>query len=182
MTGEEKNDRNYVGYEYKELFTDISKVSQYLDGYENFGWIADDTMKQVKESDTVSLRLKRDRKIMNKVELTRLQRHFEDCMNQIELLEKSRASQAIAVSIAIGILGTAFMAGATFASVNEPPIIWLSILLAVPGFTGWLLPYFVFRVMLQKRTRVVEPLIEDKYDEIYEICEKGSRLLGRDLG
>ena len=32
----------------------------------------------------------------------------------------------------VGILGTAFMTGSVFAVVAEPPIIWLTILLAVP--------------------------------------------------
>ncbi len=85
---------------------------------------------------------------------------------------------ATAVTIAIGVIGTAFMAGSTFAVVNEPPIIWLCILLAIPGFAGWAAPYFVFKTMVRKRTVIVNPLIENKYDEIYEICEKGSHILG----
>ena len=179
MRDDESNSRNYVGYEYKELRTDISKVSQYLDGYETFGWFPDENMKQIKESGMILLRLKRDRKIMNKVELTRLQRHFEDCMHQIELLEKSIVTKATAFAIAVGVIGTAFMAGATFAAVNDPPIIWLCIILALPGFAGWIAPFFVFSAMVRKRTKIVNPFIDDKYDEIYEICEKGSRLLGR---
>lgn len=179
MSEEERNSRTYVGYEYKEVLADSRKVSMYLDGYENFGWILDENTKQIKENGPVLLRMKRDRKIINKTELTRLQRHFEDCIHQIEILEKSKSSLATAAAIAIGIIGTAFMAGSTFAVVNEPPIIWLCILLAIPGFAGWFSPYLVFSTMVQKRTKVVDPLIEDKYDEIYEICEKGSRLLGR---
>jgi hypothetical protein len=179
MNGEERDRKNYVGYEYKEILTDSSKVSQYLDGYMNFGWIPDENLRQEKDSKTVMLRLKRDRKIMNKTELTRLQRHFEGCMQQIETLENSKTSMATAISIAIGVIGTIFMAGSTFAVVNEPPIIWLCILLAIPGFIGWIIPYFMFVSIVRKRTKSVNPLIEDKYDEIYEICEKGSRLLGK---
>lgn len=177
MNETEGNTKDYVGYEYKEIVVDASKVSQYLDGFENFGWITDENGMPVKENGKVMLRLKRDRKIMNKVELTRLQRHFEDCMNQIDTLDKSRTSMATALAIVIGMIGTAFMAGSTFAVVNEPPIIWLCILLAIPGFAGWIAPYFVFRALVRKRENIVNPLIEDKYDEIYEICEKGSHLL-----
>lgn len=178
MSEVEFSSRNYVGYEYKERNVAGSKVSQYLDGYMNFGWIPDETMQQMKEGTSVMLRLKRDRKIMNKAELTRLQRHFEDCMNQIDALEKLKTSTATAAALAIGIIGTAFMAGSTFAVTNEPPIIWLCILLAIPGFLGWILPYFVFGAIVRKRTGKITPLIEDKYNEIYEICEKGSRILG----
>jgi hypothetical protein len=179
MNEMELNSKNYIGYEYKELIVSESKVSQYIDGYTNFGWLLDEAVQQqVKEGSAVRLRLKRDRKIMNKAELTRLQRHFEDCMNQINALEKSKASRATAMALAIGVIGTAFMAGSTFAVTNKPPIIWLCILLAIPGFLGWILPYFVFGEMLRRRTETITPLIENKYDEIYEICEKGSHILG----
>lgn len=178
MSGVEFISRSYIGYDYKELKVAGSKVSQYLDGYMNFGWIPDETMQQMKEGATVKLRLKRDRKIINKAELTRLQRHFEDCMNQIDALEKSKTSLATAVAITIGIIGTAFMAGSTFAVTNKPPIIWLCILLAIPGFAGWILPYFVFGAIVRNRTETISPLIDNKYDELYEICEKGNHLLG----
>ena len=69
------------------------------------------------------------------------------------------------------------MAGSTFAVVAEPPIIWLTILLAIPGFLGWIVPYFLYRALVRKRTAEVEPLMEQKYDEINSICEKGTHLL-----
>lgn len=167
----------YVGYEYKEMVIDSEKISRYLDGYQNFGWNMDENQPPLKESGKVRLRLKRDRKIMNKTELTRLQRHFEDCMNQIDALEQSKTSKATIASLVIGMIGTAFMAGSTFAVVNDPPIIWLCILLAIPGFLGWILPYFVYSTMVRRHTGVIAPLIEDKYNEIDSICEKGNGLL-----
>lgn len=171
-----RSSKNYTGYDYLEVTTDGSRASRYLDYYENFGWFADENSHGIKEGGRVLLRLKRDRKIINKAELTRLQRHLEDCLSQIELLEKSRTSKAAATAIVLGIAGTAFMAGATFAVVGETPVIWLCVILALPGFAGWILPYFLFRVMVHKREGVVTPLVEDKYDEIHEICEKGNRL------
>lgn len=59
----------------------------------------------------------------------------------------------------------------------DPPQIALCIILAVPGFLGWGLPYFLYRMGVRKQTEKMTPLIEEKYDEIYEICEKGSKLL-----
>lgn len=58
----------------------------------------------------------------------------------------------------------------------QTPHIVLSIVLAVPGFSGWILPYFVYRRIQEKETKKITPLIEAKYDEIYEICEKGNKL------
>ena len=125
----------------------------------------------------IALRLKRDRKIMNKMELTRLQRNFEFCMKEIDLLEKSKASKAIMYALIVGIIGTAFMAGSVFAVTASPPMIILCIILAVPAFAGWILPYYIYKIIVRKRTKKVSPLIEEKQDEVYEICEKGSKLL-----
>ena len=162
MNEANNRDSEFLGYEYKELSVEQSRVSMYLDGYKNFGWIADDNFDLPKAGSVATLHLKRNRKIMNKMELTRLQRNFEACMNEIETLERSK---------------TAFMAGATFAAVASPPIIWLCILLAVPGFSGWIAPYFLYKKLVQKRTAKVVPLIEAIYDEIYDLCLKGSALL-----
>ena len=180
-----------------EIKADCTRASMYIDGYANFGWEQDENLSTAymqsmphvrnnaalsRNGESVLLHFKRDRKIMNKAELTRLQRNFEDCMRQIETLEKSKMSLAKTVSISVGVAGTIFMAGSTFAVTASPPIIWLCVLLAIPGFAGWILPYFFYKAIVSKRTEIVNPLIEDKYDEAYEICEKGSRLLGKKGG
>lgn len=178
-----RKQKDYVGYEYKEITAEDNMVSLLLDGYENFGW-------QLNESPTESgvggkagsmskkiIRLKRDRKIVNKAELTRLQRNFEACVTEIQTLEKRKTSAATVYALVAGIIGTVFMAGATFAVTAQPPYIVLCMILAVPGFIGWILPYFLYKRIRGKETKKIEPLIEDKYDEIYEICEKGNKLL-----
>lgn len=69
------------------------------------------------------------------------------------------------------------MAGSVFSVTHEPPVYWLCVLLAVPAFIGWILPYFVYRRLVDAKTRKVQPLIEAKQNEIYEVCEKGHALL-----
>ncbi|MDD3339148.1 MAG: hypothetical protein PHS82_09865 [Lachnospiraceae bacterium] len=172
--------RGYIGYEYKELVLEKSQISFYIDGYENFGWEMDERQQNPVESDKIgkaTIRLKRDRKIMNKAELTRLQRHFEDCLKQVSMMEASKASAATAIALIIGLLGTAFMACSTFAVTHEPPFVLLCIVLAIPGFAGWVLPYFAYKKIVWKKSQELEPLIEQKREEIYEICEKGHNLL-----
>lgn len=179
----DKTQRNYVGYEYKEIMADDSMVSLLLDGYENFGWEVNDSVPESNAGgrpgtrQKVVIRLRRDRKILNKAELTRLQRNFEACVTEIQTLEKRKSSMATVWALILGIIGTAFMAGATFAVTAKPPYIVLCIILAVPGFLGWILPYFLFRRVQRKETERITPLVEAKYDEIYEICEKGNKLL-----
>lgn len=178
----EKEKKNYVGYEYKEITADSSMVSLLLDGYENFGWkvndsLLDDSMGGKPGGGKTVIRLKRDRKILNKAELTRLQRNFEACVLEIQTLEQRKTSAATAYAIILGVIGAAFMAGSTFAVTAQPPHYILCILLAIPGFLGWIFPYFLYKKVVGKQTEKITPLIEAKYDEIYEICEKGNKLL-----
>lgn len=77
----------------------------------------------------------------------------------------------------VGIIGTAFMAGSVFVVTAEPMQIVLCVILAVPAFAGWILPYFVYQKMKAAKTRQVTPFIEKKIEEIYEMCEKGQSLL-----
>ena len=173
----ENNSRTFTAYEYKEMTVDMEQASLYLDAYENFGWEADEKMRSSTTLGKATLHFRRDRKIVNKAELTRLQRNFDACMEEIQALEASKKCTATAVSIAVGLVGTAFMAGSVFAVTAATPMIPLCIILALPGFIGWLLPNFLFKKMVRRRTKKVAPLIEEKYDELYAVCEKGSKLL-----
>ena len=159
--------KRFIGYDYKEVTAEPVRLSLLLDGYESFGWEVIENAGTTagngiynpgvpaKQQGKQTVRLRRERKIINKAELTR----------------------PTMTSITVGIIGTAFMAGSVFAVTAQPPLIILSIILAVPGFFGWLAPYFLYREMAAKQADKIRPLIEKKYDEIYELCEKGSGLL-----
>lgn len=177
MDSMEKQSGSFTAWEYQEVTAEGGNLSMLLDGYTGFGWKQDENQDRIRDRGQSAIRLKRDRNIRNKAELTRLQRHFEDCIRQIAELEKAKTSLATAVSIAVGAIGTVFMAGSVFAVTHEPPVIWLCVILAIPGFAGWILPRFLYRYVVRKKTQIMGPLIEDKLDEMYVICEKGSRLL-----
>lgn len=168
---------NFVGYEYKEITVSAAKASLYLDSYKNFGWHENEHFLLEKSLGSVTLHLRRDRKISNKMELTRLQRNFEASMEELDTLEHSKASKPQVIALTVGMIGTVFMAGSTFAVTATPPLIWLCILLAIPGFIGWAAPYFLYSFLVKKRIEIVTPLIEQKYDEIYELCQKGNELI-----
>jgi hypothetical protein len=170
-----KNNENFIGYEYKELTVNRDKEGVYTDGYPNFGWVLEKGSEALFGFSIVNLKFKRDRKIRNKAELTRLQRQFESNVSEIEKLEQSKTTTASITAFTIGIIGTALMAGATFAFLAN--MILLCIVLAVPAFIGWVLPYFSFVKLKSKRISTVTPLIEQQYDAIYEVCEKAHGLL-----
>ena len=187
---ENKTDKyGFVAYEYKEIRTDNSKVSFLIDSYRNFGWEVDENigMETVRKvsgahsvqgiAGTVILRLKRDRKIINRMELTRLQRNFEFCLKNIEHLEKSRTSEATALALAVGIAGTVFMTFSVFSITLAEPNFLLCVMFAIPAFVGWILPYFIYNYKVNRKTVEIEGLIEEKEEEIFQICEKGSKLI-----
>lgn len=164
-------------FDYLKVTVTEDLCSQYMDGYEKFGWKPDENMPTEKAMGKVTLHMKRGRHIMNKVELTRLQHHYESCMQEIETLENSKSGVPAMASIGCGLAGCAFVTGSVFAVTNTPPIIWLMVLLAIPGFTLWAAAYFAYKEVKKKRIQKVNPLIEAKYDEAYEVCDKAFRLL-----
>lgn len=173
----EKEEKPFIGYEYKKFTANRERAAMYLDCYGNFGWLADGNIVSGDRHSQIVIEMKRDRTLENKIELTRLQQHFEACVNEIETLEKSKASAAAMWAFTVGIIGTALMAGSALAVTLEPPVIWLCIVLAVPGLAGWILPHFLYHMIYQKRTKKVQHLIEAKKEELYIICGKGRSFL-----
>jgi len=173
----EAEKKNFTACEYKEMTVRSDRASLYLDSYESFGWKQDENFPPKESGGKITLRFRRDRKLVNRTELTRLQRHFEADIEEIDALERSKTGTASAWALAVGLLGTVFMAGAVFAVTASPPRILLSVVLSVPAFGGWIAPWFVYRWVKVRKTRQVEPFIEEKMEEIYSICEKGQSLL-----
>jgi len=175
MSEFKKHGEDFIGYEYKDVTVDRDKEGVFTDGYTNFGWTLEGTSRSAIGIPTVNIKLKRDRKIQNKVELTRLQRQFESNVKEIEKLEQSKTTAANITAFTIGIVGTACLAGSVFSFLAG--MIPLFIVLAVPGLIGWTLPYFCFIRSREKRIAAITPLIEQRYDSIYEVCEKAHGLL-----
>ncbi|MCL2695397.1 MAG: hypothetical protein FWE69_03615 [Clostridiales bacterium] len=173
-----KNNGNFIGYEYKEVITTRDMEGMYTDGYPSFGWQLDGVSPSPIGFSAVGLKFKRDRKIKNKAELSRLQRQFEAGISEIFSLERSKTSSAFITAMTVGLIGTAFLAGATFAFIYGE-MIPLMILLAIPGFIGWFLPFTLFKKIRAKKSAAVMPLIENQYDALYELCAEGHTLLAQ---
>ena len=168
-------EHGFVGFEYLEVSAKRSMESMYVDGYRNFGWKFEGASAQEVGSGAVRLKFKRDRRIPSKAELTRLQRQFDACALEIEALERSRTTAAAIAAFTIGLAGTAFLGGAVFAYLSG--LLPLMVILAVPGFLGWIAPYFCYQKIQRRRAEQIAPIIEQKNDEIYSVCEQGCRLL-----
>jgi hypothetical protein len=171
------NKKPFIGYEYKNIQAARDLGSIYLDSYPNFGWELEGGVSSVPYAAGAvsSLKFKRDRNIKNRVQLAKLERQFEEHVRVIENLEKSKAANASIAAFTIGIIGAAFMAGAVLA--YQAGMLPLMVILAIPGFLGWVFPYFCYRGMIARRTAKVSPLIDEQYDALYDVCEKAHALL-----
>jgi len=167
------NENRLVMNEYLEVSIKSDLVQLCSDCYHALGWTVINSSSGI---DSVKLKFQRDRKIKNRVALCDLQRKCEDAFINIEKLERSKNTKAMALSLGVGIVGTVFMAGATFSFLSN--MILLCVVLAIPGFIGWGLPYFLYKKNKKKSSEQMNPMIESNYVVIYEACEKASQLLG----
>ena len=163
----EKKANPFFGYEYKHLTIPTNQASWYINCYECFGWEKDENMPVTTASDissicmrlmkptdnNVTLHMRRNRKLVNIMELSRLQRNFEACAQEVDSLEQMKTRIPSLWAILIGAIGAAFMAGSVFAHINEPPLYVLSILLAVPGFVCWFVSYLVYQYVSTKQQK-----------------------------
>lgn len=168
-----KNGKDFIGYEYRDVSVTRDVKPLWVDSYVNFGWQLVDS--NPVGNNSINLKFKRDRKIMNKVKLTRLQRKFESHVKEIESLEKSKESTALSFALSTGIIGTVFMVLAIFSYLGD--MTFRSIFFALFGFIGWSLPYFGYIKIKTNKAEKVNPLIEEQYDKIYETCKKAYKLL-----
>lgn len=170
------NDKNrFVGFEYKEVTIKKTMQPVYSDSYKSFGWILEGNSDSVGKPDYIKMKFKRDRKIRNKAELTRLQRMFDAYVSEILRFEGSKKTKAAVIAYVVGVIGTAFVAGSVFAVTAGK--VGACIVLAIPGFIGWIIPYLLFRSISRKKTEQVNPLICQKYEDLYSVCEKANKLL-----
>jgi hypothetical protein len=200
-----EKEKSYVGYEYKNVTTRKEMESVITDGYKNFGWELEKSaptvvkhirgpirvmlaplallpgtpfgkMIQDHKSDTkVDINLKRDKAITSKNELNQLQIQFEKIINDIVCMEESKTTRANAAAYIVGMAGTVFMGLSTFSYLADN--VQGCIILAVPGFLGWLLSAVVYKVIKEKRCKIIMPKIEEKYEDVTQICEKAYALI-----
>jgi len=157
--------------EYIDVNVNQNLVQLCSDCYKELGW---DIINASSAVNSVSIKMQRDRKIKNRAALCDLQRKCEEAFSSIEKLERTKTSKAMGMSLGIGIVGTAFMAGSVFAYLAS--MILFSIILAIPAFIGWTLPYFFYKKIYKETSTKVNVMIEHNYDVIYDSCKKANYL------
>lgn len=172
MSETKMKEDKFVMNEYIEVNVKQDLVQLCSDCYHALGWTIMNTSTGF---DSITLKLQRDRKIKNRVALCDLQRKCEDAFIAIEKLESSKTTKSMAMSLGVGIIGTVFMTGSVFAYLAS--MIPVCVILAIPAFIGWGLPYFLYNKIIKESTEKAKPMIDKNYDLIYEACEKANQLL-----
>lgn len=164
--------KKYVGFEYREIAVSKKMEPVVTDGYMNFGWLLEKISVSTTGGNKMTVYLKRDREIRNKGELARLQRQFEATVKEIETLEFSKSLRAAAIAYAVGVIGTMLIFTILLGSTTIA-----TATVAIPIVLGWIAPYWIYKELRERKSAEVGPIIEQKYDEIYGICETASGLL-----
>ena len=173
----QNSEKSFIGYEYKDITVPAGYTVQFIDCYRNFGWTETETNPVPGHTSHVTIRMNRDRKIIHKTELTRLERHFEACAMEIQRMEHSKATAATAGAMMLGCVGAVFAVDSVLSGLHEPPMMFACVTFGIIGVTAMALPCTVYRCIEKKRSAALEPIIEAKRDEIYDICKKGFALL-----
>lgn len=165
---------SFVAYETREITVSRQYAAMYTGGFRDLGWEPDGAQSLSEADPFIRLRFRRDRRIINRVELTRLENQFCACMKDIERLEQSRTHYAMAAALVSGVTGLALAVGAVLAALQ--PMLWLAVLLGVPALILCSLSLPLHNLILRRRTAETEPHIDAKYEEILALCDKARRL------
>ncbi len=167
-----------VTYEYASIRAERDLEPLYRDTYAGFGWSIEGYGPALPSTAFVTLKLKRPRHLRNRPQVVELQRKAEHALAEIARLEKTKTTSAFATSMAVGIVGCAFLAGSVFAISGGHDDWGLSIPLGAIGLLAWLAGYLTFGRVRARRTAAATPLIDHQYDVVYEACEQAAHLLG----
>lgn len=170
-----ENPTDSITYEYSTVRVDRDFESLYRDTYRSFGWIVEGYGATLPKVNTVTLKIKRPRRIKNRPQVVELQRQAEHALADIVSLEKSKRTAAVGTSLGVGIAGSAFLAGSVFAITadNWGP----GIVLGTVGLLFWLAGWVVYGKVKNRRTTKVLPEIDQRYGIVYEASEKAAHLL-----
>ena len=175
---------DYIAYEYISINVKSDLEPMYIDCYQNFGWIPinnsgkrDYYINANPKLDVVNIKFKRNRNIKNKEELRKLQEKCENSFLTVNKLEKKPQSIATMYSLIIALVATVFMAISVFAVTGEKVIWFPAIVCGTIGIVGWILPYFVYKNVKDKKEIENKANIEEQKNIIYGTCEQARKIL-----
>lgn len=171
MVREKKNDWK-ASNEYLEVLINPKIAQLCRQCYETLGW---EIISSTTGINLDILRMKRSKKIKNRVELCKLQRECEDALIKLEQLEKIKNSKEKRTAIMSSLIGVTFLIGTVITySFN---IYFVSIVFAALGIVGWGIAFLLYKRYILKNENKIKQEINESYDIIYQVCEKAKQLV-----
>ncbi|MGM9942031.1 MAG: hypothetical protein ACI32N_08615 [Bulleidia sp.] len=167
-------EQNNTVYEYMQVQATQQDIDAYLTCYACFGWEKSEVTKLYENPLTVTIMFRRDRRLINRMELTRLQKNFEACALEIETLEQSIVSNATMYALTVAMAGVACGAVALYSLIHH---ILIGMIMFVPFLFCVIQPYFIYRRTIREKRKELQPVIDGKKEEIRTICDRGSALI-----
>ncbi|AUJ28858.1 hypothetical protein [Liquorilactobacillus hordei] len=168
------NTQNFINYEYLEIFVENKFRDLYLDSYPHFGWYVTTVTAAKNHQSKIAISLKRNRVMTNKAELVRLQSKFEALVKQLNIIDNKNELIPTVYACLIGIIGTIFI-GLAFLTYQYSNL-FLSLIVSLPGFTGWITPYWFYKYFKKIITGKNTVVVNQIYDEIFKTCRRAQGL------
>ena len=162
----------FIGYEYTTVRAPRDLARLYEDTYRAFGWTVTD---EHAVSGAVEFKLKRDRSIRTRSAVAELERKAQQSLTSIGRLTASPRTFAMSSAMAIGLIGTAFLAGSVFTLLGG--FIVASVALGVVGLLGWAGGAASYLLVRNRRTAKLAARVDGEYRTVYECAEQATRLL-----
>ncbi len=171
-------EKDFVSYEYMTKQVKANEQTKIMDMYEAFGWEATSTTSTINGNLNISFR--RNRKQNHKQELNKLQRQAEEMNNIINQLNCAKTSFANIFAYSFGIIAALILGGGmsmVMTIKNNIPVMIGGIILGILGIILCGVNYFIYKKIVEKKTKNILPTIDENEEKLANILEKGNDLL-----
>ena len=171
-------EKDFIAYEYRTKTVKAKDQAKAMDAYEAFGWEVTSVTPAL--VDGVTLSLKRDRKQKHKQELNKLERQAEDIFEVINNLQKAKTLAANVFSYIFGVIAALVLGGGmclVMLTDNDVPSMIGGVILGVLGIVLMSVNYFIYKKIVEKKTKQLLPLIDENEEKLANVLEKGNDLL-----
>lgn len=167
-----------TSYDYKTVRVRRETEAMLCDAYSVLGWEVVDTTLSCGTLAFVNVSFKRDRKIRNKSELLRVQNKVDGVIANVEKLQARKKSAGVPEAITLGTIGALTLGGgmSMVMVLKTMPFMAVGIAVGVVGIGICLLGWLAFNKVGKKRLSEIEPLLENEYAKLSDLCDEALSL------
>lgn len=176
---ENQEEKKAITYDYKTVRVQRSMEAMLTDAYENLGWEVTNTQMAGVGTNNVDISFKRDRKVVNKQELNKLQFKIDDTLEKIRKIQNQKGNAGVPEGIATGVVGALVLGGGMSMVMVLSGTAYLigGIVLGVVGIGIGLLGWLVDNKIQKKKLAKLEPQYQEELDKLSDLCEEANKLL-----